>query len=67
MGSEVAKADTSEILLIRLRGLNFINLVILRFGDISIAANLDSYAMGRISGASFFSKDFLVMPGLGDV
>jgi hypothetical protein len=67
MGSEVAKADTSEILLIRLRGLNFINLVILRFGDISIAANLASYAIGGISGASFFSKDFLVMPDLGDV
>jgi hypothetical protein len=67
MGSEVAKADTFEILLIRLRGLNFINLVRRRFGDVSIAAYLTSYTIGGISVASFLSKDFLVMPALGDV
>ena len=67
MGSEVAKADTFEIILIRLRGLNFINLVSRRFGDVSIAAYLTSYTMGGISVASFLSIDFLVMAGFGDV
>ena len=66
MGSE-ANTDTSEILLIRFRGLNFINFVILLFGDTSRGTFLASYTMGGISVDYYFSKEFLVMVCLGDV
>lgn len=66
MGNE-AKTETSEILLIRLRGLYFINLVILLFGDTSSGTFLASYAMGGISMAFYFSKEFLIMAAFGDV
>jgi hypothetical protein len=66
MGSE-ANTDTSEILLIRFRGLYFINFVILLFGDTSRGTFLASYTMGGISVDYYFSKEFLVMVCLGDV